>query len=104
MPLLVRFIVMAAMLLVEPIISKIIGALGIGFVTFTGINLLIGKFEQSILTSISGVPADLYAIISISGIGSAFSIILSAFAMRATLAGMDSAGNMVSMRWGKKYD
>lgn len=101
MPLIFRILMSALLLLVEPIISKILGALGVGFVSYLGVQGLLSYLEGQIASSLSGTSSDIVQILGLMGFGKAVSIVLSALSVRATLAGMNSAGNIVQARWGK---
>lgn len=101
MPLLMRFLMGALLLIVEPVISRIIAALGIGFVSYLGVQGLLTYLENQIASSLAGTSSDIVQILGLMGLGKAMSIVLSALSVRATLAGMNSTGNIVQARWGK---
>ncbi|WP_217806445.1 DUF2523 domain-containing protein, partial [Chromobacterium violaceum] len=85
--------------LLYSIIARIVTSLGIGAVSFLGANLILSKVKSSILSTASGLGGDAVSILSMSGFGVAFSILLSAFAIRMTLDGVDSAGSFVTTKF-----
>ncbi|OBU86844.1 DUF2523 domain-containing protein [Chromobacterium subtsugae] len=85
--------------LLYSVIARIITALGIGAISFLGANAILSKVKSAIQSVATGLPADALNILGMSGLGIAFSIILSAFAIRMTLDGVDSAGNFVTTKF-----
>lgn len=100
MPMLVRFIMTALLMVIEPIISRILGAIGIGFVAYTGMRVLMNQMEDAIRANLDRLPHDILSILGMAGIGQAISIVLSALMIRAYLAGMNSAGSIIHTRLG----
>lgn len=98
----VKLLVYVVMLLVEPVLSKIIGAIGFGLVTYAGVGLLFNQLQTAIANQIGALSAPLFAVLSISGVGHAFTIVLSALSVRLYLNGLNSAGNIVRTRWAPK--
>lgn len=98
----VRILVYVVMLLVEPVLSKIIGAIGFGFITYAGVGLIFTKIQAAIANQIGYLSQPIFAVLSISGVGQAFTIILSALSIRLYLNGLNSAGNIVRSKWTPK--
>lgn len=97
-----KLLMYIAMLLVEPILSKIIGAIGFGFVTYAGVGLVFNYLQSAIANQIGQFSQPLFAILAITGFGHALTIVLSALSIRLYLTGMNSAGNIVRTKWTPK--
>lgn len=74
-------------------LARILSALGVGSVTFIGVNLIVGKLKTAVTALTSGFGADAVNILGMSGLGVCFSLLFSAYTIRLTLNGMDAAGN-----------
>ncbi|MEN2424910.1 DUF2523 domain-containing protein [Chromobacterium vaccinii] len=85
--------------LLYSVIARIITALGVGAISFFGANVIMAKVKSSILSVTSGVGSDAANILGMSGLGTCFSILLSAFAIRMMLNGVDSAGSFVTTKF-----
>lgn len=85
--------------LLESVISRVIGAVGFGMITYSGVSSLFALLKNSITSSAASVPVAIASIMSMSGFGTAISIMISALTIRATLDGMDKTGNVVRSKW-----
>lgn len=65
--------------------SKIITALGLGFVTYTGIDYMQQKFANYMLREMSSIPTDAIQIFYIAGGGVVLNWLFGAIAFTATL-------------------
>lgn len=65
-----------------PIVIRVLATLGLGFVTYTGLDAVVQLAYQMIQTSFNGLPLDIAALVYMSGLPSGMSIILSAVASR----------------------
>ena len=68
------------------LISKVLLALGLSFVTYTGITLALDKLKGALQSAMSGIPSDAYALMMMAGFGNAVGIIFGAFAFNAAMA------------------
>lgn len=80
------FVAWAAALLVGPIIWKIVASLGIGLVAYVGLDALISQASAAILNNVGQLTGSLYQMAGLLGMMQAINIILSAMAVRASLA------------------
>lgn len=87
------------LMLVTPILSRIIGAIGFGLVSYTGVKFVLEQLEDAMRDSISGMPPPMFAILSIAGLGNAITVIMSALLIRAYMNGMNTAGNVIKTNW-----
>ena len=69
---------------------KFAAAMGVGFVTYQGMDLLVSQNEGQVLSLLSSMPPLAVALIGVLKIGTVVKIIFSAMLMRATLFGMNS--------------
>lgn len=76
----------AAALLVGPIVWKIVASLGIGLITYVGIDALISQASAAILNNVGQLTGSLYQMAGLLGMMQAINIILSAMTVRASLA------------------
>lgn len=88
--------------LIEPIFSRILIALGVGFFSYTGVSALLGSLNTRIAGMLGGVPADVFQILALAGFGNALTIIISGCTIKATLMGMNQAGSIVKTSFGGK--
>jgi hypothetical protein len=65
------------MSLIGPLVGYVVKALGIGLVTYLGLELVFGMIETYIFTQYSGLPVTIVQILNLLGIHSAMKIILS---------------------------
>lgn len=65
--------------------GKIISALGVGFVSYTGLDYIQGRFASWISTQLGSFPADALQIFYIAGGGVALNWFFGAFAFVASL-------------------
>lgn len=65
-------------LVIGPIIARVLTALGLGVVTYTGIEFALDQFKDHISNSWSGLPYNVASILGMAGFDSAMTIIISA--------------------------
>ncbi|HJV07812.1 MAG TPA: DUF2523 domain-containing protein [Chromobacteriaceae bacterium] len=99
MPVIIGIVSSIITALLTSIVSRIIGALGFGMVSYAGASYLLNNLKATLTSNVNSVSGAFASIISMTGLGNAFTIIFSALVMRATLAGMDSAGNIIQSKW-----
>jgi hypothetical protein len=72
------------------IVGRVLIALGIGYVSYTGINALLGWIKSQVVSYLVGAPGTIVAIMGLLKIDVAVSIIFSALAARLVLQGLTS--------------
>lgn len=90
------------LLLVEPILARILGALGFGLVSYTGLGFVMEQIEAAISTQVGSLASDIVGILGLLGFGQVLTLTLSAMMVRAFLSGMNSAGSVVRSSLGNK--
>lgn len=74
--------------LVGTLVGRVLVALGIGVVTYTGMNSSLGFLKSQAVSAFSGLPAEVLSIIGIMKVGVCISIITSAITARLLLNGL----------------
>jgi hypothetical protein len=72
------------------LIGRALTALGIGVVSYVGVNTTLTFFKNNFVTSAGSLPANIVGILSLMQVGSCVSMVMSAMVMRMTLQGMTS--------------
>lgn len=65
--------------------GKLIAALGVGFISYAGLNLMQNKLAAYLQTQLGGIPADALNIFYIAGGGVVLNWLFGAFAFIATI-------------------
>lgn len=68
--------------------GRVLIALGIGVVSYTGLDFTLSFLKTQAVSSLTGLPAEVVGLISFMKVGVCISIITSAIAVRATLQGL----------------
>lgn len=87
------------MKLIEPVATRVLTAIGLGMISYSGLNVLISTIESYVTANIGSMSANIYAILSLYGFGHAITVILSALTVRAYLSGMSASGSIVRSVW-----
>lgn len=74
--------------LLSSFISRILTALGLTFVTYTGFNYLLGQLKGSISNLVGQMPSDIFNLLMISGIGSGLGYLFGAFTFKLSMSMM----------------
>lgn len=87
------------MKIIEPVATRVLTAIGLGMISYTGYSVIISTIEYYVTTNIGSMSANIYAILSLYGFGHAVTVILSAFTVRAYLNGMSTSGTVTRSVW-----
>lgn len=68
--------------LVQPIISRILVALGMSVVTFTGMSMVMDQITQAVQNAWGGLPGAILGLAGLAGLGQGLSIVFGAIATR----------------------
>lgn len=79
--------------------GQVLIALGIGVVTYTGLDASIEFLKSGFVTAAMGLPPQVVGMLSLMKVGSCVSMVISAITIKMTLAGLTS-GTMKA--WVKK--
>lgn len=67
------------MALAVPMVVKVLAALGIGFATYTGADLLISSAETYVLNQFDNLPTDAYEILAMMGVITGIKMLFAAY-------------------------
>lgn len=68
-----------------PMVVKVMAALGIGFVTYTGADLVLTEGQTWLNGQVNSLPADMLQILFLMGLDQGLAIVFSAFAAHITI-------------------
>jgi hypothetical protein len=71
--------------LVQPIIARILVALGMSIVTFTGMAVLMEQVTQAVQSAWGGLPGAILGLAGLAGLGEGLSIVFGAIATRVLI-------------------
>ena len=74
---------------IVPLAKKLLAALGIGMVSYIGINFALDQAKAQLMASMSGIPSDIAMLMGLFKFDVAINIMLSAVATRVALAGVN---------------
>lgn len=75
--------------------GKLITALGVGTITYTGLDIIQRKFSQHMLQSWNTLPADAIQILLIGGVGTALNWVFGAIAFIVTFKSVSKFGHVL---------
>lgn len=76
--------------IVGSLVGRVLVALGMAIVTYTGINASLDALKVQAITSFQALPPEVFGMLSIMKVGVAISIVTSAIAARLLLNGLTS--------------
>lgn len=88
--------------LVKSLVLKTLTVLGVGAVTYVGVNFVIGELKDYVLANFVTAPVLVQHILGLLKVDVAINIIFSAVAMRLTLAGVSKTKDTIGSRVWKK--
>jgi hypothetical protein len=90
MPLFIAALWGAVVPMLGTLVGRVLVSLGIGYVTYTGIDASLMWAKAQFLSSLAGAPAAAVGLASTMKVGVCVSMLLSAVAARLVLAGLTS--------------
>lgn len=88
MPYIISMLWGALALTLQSFVGKILIYLGISYLTYQGIDVLIGSIEQQVNQALGQSAGTLNGLIGLTRLGESTSVILSALTAKYTLAGL----------------
>lgn len=70
------------------IVGRVLVSLGIGYITYQGIDTSIGWARDFVFARLQGLPADVLGIAGLMQVGTMISIVASALVVRVSIAGL----------------
>lgn len=84
--------------LLGPVIFNSLKILGIGAVTYVGINLMLDQVSDFIISRLAGLPNDIRMILGLAKIDVVINIVLAAVTTRFVMSGMNKGSGKKSVR------
>lgn len=75
--------------------KRVLSALGIGWVSFNGITEFASQLKDQVMTAWGGLPAEILAIATMAGIGTAMGLVLSAVVYKAAMSSFSWLGKVI---------
>lgn len=72
-----------------PVVKMVLKALGVGVVSYVGINLVLSEATDIIMVNMLGLPIEVQQILGLLKVDVAINIILSAITTKLTLSGIN---------------
>lgn len=85
----IQALIGALIVSVVPLVKMVLKALGIGIVSYVGINFVLSQIIEVITQNITSVPMQMQQIMGLAKIDVGLNIVLSAVSTRLTLKGFD---------------
>lgn len=74
----------------QPLVNKVLAGLGIGAISYVGINIMLDQVKSFIISNMGSGASDMLALLGLAKVDIAINIVLSAVTARAVYAGMQS--------------
>lgn len=78
-----------------PIAKRVLVAIGIGTVTYQGLDVAFEAVKQNIISNYGQMSGNVADLVNLAGVGQAIGIILGALAARVALAAMSHLGKVL---------
>ena len=72
----------------QSLVGRILVALGISYISYKGIDTLLGSLKSAAFSYLSNVPPDLIGIIGLARIGESISVVCSALTAKYVIQGL----------------
>lgn len=76
--------------------KRVLSALGIGWVSFNGITEFASQLKDQVMTAWGGLPAEILAIATMAGIGTAMGLVLAAVVYKAAMSSFSWLGKVIA--------
>lgn len=86
--------------LVQPLIARILTALGFSVVTIMGMDVVIGQVKTRVQSSVNGLPADMLNVFLLAGGGVALGMVFGAITTKLVLWQIQSATKILGVNPG----
>lgn len=74
--------------------SRVLLALGVGWVSFQGYQVIIEGLVSGLITNYNSMPAAIYQLLSLAGFTDGLGMVLGAFAAKAAIYGVKTLGSV----------
>jgi hypothetical protein len=83
------YLAVLAVMIVKPLVMMVLRVLGIGMVSYLGINFVIGEAKDYMLSNMGNVAQSIQMILGLAKIDVAFNMYFAAITTRMVLTGID---------------
>lgn len=83
--------------LVQPLIGRVLAALGFSVVTIAGFQLAVDALKQQLIGSVNQLPGELLQVVLLGGIGEGLGMITAAIAVRVMLWQIQNATRILGV-------
>lgn len=83
-----------------PLAIRVLFSLGVGFVSFKGIDLLVNLLYQHIQGYINGLPGTVLQFFAVMNGDRFLELVFTAYTVRMALRGLQATGLLTKMTWG----
>ncbi len=83
--------------LVQPLLGRILTALGFSVVTITGFQAAVETLKQQLVGSFNGLPSEVLQVVLLGGVGEGLGLITAAIAVRVLLWQIQSATRILGV-------
>lgn len=90
MPVIMNVVIGGLVSAMGTFVGRILASLGMGYITYQGVEMTLTWVRNGISSGMAGLPADVLAILSAFKAGEGVAVLLSALAIRMTIDGMTS--------------
>lgn len=80
---------------VGPLVKRALVAIGIGTVTYAGLDVAFGAARDLVVSNYGQMSGDVANLVSLAGVGQAIGIILGAMAARVALTALSTLGRVL---------
>lgn len=91
MPALAALLIGALVQVVGTLITKMLLALGVGVVTYSGISVSLSYLTDWFMSSANSMPSAVVGILGVLKVGTSFKILTSAVTMKMTMSGVSQS-------------
>lgn len=95
MPAIVATIATFLIQAIGPLAKRLLVAIGIGTVTYAGLDVAFGAAKNLVISSYGQMSGDVANLVSLAGVGQAIGIILGALAARVAMTALSSLGKVL---------
>ena len=78
-----------------PLARRVLIAIGIGTITYVGIDAALASVVSAIQSQLGGLPSDIIQILAMGGLTSAMSIVLGGIAARVSMMSLSKLGKVL---------
>lgn len=78
-----------------PLVAKVLAGLGLGAVSYVGINLLLDQVKSQVISQFGNAGSDTLMLLGLAKVDIAVNIVLAAVTARAVYSGMSAASGSI---------